>query len=76
MDESVRLARMEAKLDSLKDGLEEQIRRQDKINDLFFATRDKVNDMDSRQRGAWFVVTIISGIVSALSATLVSIFKG
>jgi hypothetical protein len=66
MDESVRLARMEAKLDQFIDLLERIESSQAKHNDLFYMTRDKVNDMDSRQKGAWFIVGIFSAVVSFL----------
>ena len=72
MDESVRLARMEAKLDAVLDRLEARDRAQDKHNELFYMTRDKVNEMDARAKGGWFVITIIAGLVSAI----VSFFGG
>jgi hypothetical protein len=71
MDESVRLARIEAKLDQFIDLLERIESSQAKHNDLFYMTRDKVNDMDSRQKGAWFIV----GIFSAAVSFLVSLFN-
>ena len=66
MDESVRLARMEAKIDQCLDLFERMEKAQGKHNDLFYMTRDKVNDMDSRAKGAWFIVGIFSAIVSFL----------
>ena len=62
----MRLARMEAKLDQFIDLLERIESSQAKHNDLFYMTRDKVNDMDSRQKGAWFIVGIFSAVVSFL----------
>lgn len=66
MDESVRLARIEAKLDQFMDLIQRIESGQAKHNDLFYRTRDKVNDMDSRAKGAWFIVGIFSAAVSFL----------
>lgn len=66
MDESVRLARMEAKLDHIIENHSRFEREQAKHNDFLYATRDKVNDMDSRAKGAWFIVGIFSAAVSFL----------
>jgi len=66
MDEITRLARIEAKLDQFMDLIQRIESGQAKHNDLFYQTRDKVNDMDSRAKGAWFIVGIFSAIVSFL----------
>lgn len=66
-----RLTRMEAKLDYIIDNHSRSEREQAKHNDLFYRTRDKVNDMDSRAKGAWFIV----GIFSAGISFLVSFFN-
>jgi hypothetical protein len=70
MDESVRQARIETKLDHLLDLMERQERAQAKHNDLFYLVRDKVNDMDSKNKGAWFVVGVFSAVVSFLVSFL------
>lgn len=72
MDDSSRLARMEAKLDAMMAYIEKMDTTQEKHNDFFYATRDKVNDLESRNRGAWLVI----GIFSAMVSFLVSLFKG
>lgn len=66
MDEITRLARIEAKLDQFMDLIQRIESGQAKHNDLFYQTRDKVNDMDSRAKGAWFIVGIFSAAVSFL----------
>lgn len=76
MDESVRLARMEAKLDHLREYLEAKDKSQEKHNDLFYKTRDKVNEMEAKQKGAWVVITVMASVLSAVSTFVISLFKG
>lgn len=76
MDESARLARMEAKLDSLMSYLEAKEKSQEKHNDLFYLARDKINELETKQKTAWSVISVIATVCGAIGSYLVSYFKG
>jgi hypothetical protein len=61
---------MEAKLDALMDVVEKMDSANEKLSARLDVTRDKVNDMESKQKGAWFVVGIVASVVSWLVSTL------
>lgn len=71
MDEGWK-ARMEEKMDHLLDQFSRHRDNQEKQNDVFHETRDRINRMEAHAKGAWFVV----GIFSAGISWLVSYLKG
>lgn len=70
MDESVRLARMEAKLDALLDRLREREEAQAKHNAAFYIVRDQVNEIRANAKGGWFVIGIFAAAASFISSMI------
>ncbi len=67
--ESERLARIEEKMDGMKDLFERYIFLQDQHNKTFFDAEKRVTILETTGRTAWKVLAILGTVSAALGAT-------
>lgn len=73
--DSERLAVIENEMRNQTAMLKSFIAAQNRHNDNFYATRDKMIAMEANAKGAWWMLGILGTMVSAVVALVVSWFK-
>jgi len=75
MDDS-RLVRLEEKIDHLLKYLEKRDEALEKQNNIHNETRDRLIQMEAKNQGAWFIITVFSGVIAFITTIVVSLFEG